>query len=931
MFEDMEKKGIVFDLQWKTRNLVSSGEEFASIGIWEVDDTSLDWSNFKPYLCQTLGNVENLSVSYVDSDGDLIPIESNCEFQEALKYARKKAAMGQKLILKVEKLDSHSACGGVELSSSPIYIKSSNFIKERLKFHTGNNEDQNPFHLSTGDAPIKIGSLSSKVKCKARASEVTSQIESSDATPPLWFKKYMQKMKKEIVEEVTSSLTQYFTEMLDGKQKVLYVPPADPIPEASDICAMDARAAKNIKKVAEENSTEAVKMEIRDRELFKKIEKLHRREKRLDHKKEKLEQKSKKIAERKEREYLSKLRLERAGCRRPHCDGFIRKYKEAEKLKQKKLVVNDSQPTPPVEPQKPILAFKLLSSDKRTHSVKRGCKFLKKWKVVNTGNVSWTDETEVKLSWGNAGLEPDGQTWKCPLLQPGEEGDIFIKFYAPDFPGLFESHWNLFHKNTRFGGGIRLIIAVDLITSSEDETKSGKETSLSSNEFCVTPKAKTVRVKDDKEVISKGQNESLIVTDEAAASPQSEKIFPKIKSFASASVPWESLDDGDEEDEEEKEAENKIETRKEGEFESVFTDDFNGSFTSIGSDSDDNFVVVPMPPCFRFDVPLNSVPVSTKEESAALNDDSPNTPVATAPPNCQSSKSPQKSIESLAVASTSRESSIQESEVSCDTGEVIAKQVPPPEVPLIADLKQLNVSEQPEVTSPQKRSPEPVLPPPLQPTPAPAPKSRAAPAKAQSSSPPPSDHVLNSPNGSPQNAGGPSPAINIPTNQARFSPRPRPIDLMPPVLSEVWNEAMNATTSALNTAFSALDTIIGPSVTPGQVHSVPPNEAEQEQPMDPKMIEDLSHLTSMGFCNLELNEALLRVHNHNITEVTPGQVHSVPPNEAEQEQPMDPKMIEDLSHLTSMGFCNLELNEALLRVHNHNITEVVESLLERED
>lgn len=46
----------------------------------------LNYTSFSVYQqCQNLGLSGDVAVSYVDSDGDELPIDSECEFREALK------------------------------------------------------------------------------------------------------------------------------------------------------------------------------------------------------------------------------------------------------------------------------------------------------------------------------------------------------------------------------------------------------------------------------------------------------------------------------------------------------------------------------------------------------------------------------------------------------------------------------------------------------------------------------------------------------------------------------------------------------------------------------------------------------------------------------------------------------------------------------
>jgi len=73
------------------------------IGIWDTPIASLDWETFKSYACQNLETLEDIYVAYIESDGDEIPVQSECEFQEALKFARQRASLGMQVVLMVAK------------------------------------------------------------------------------------------------------------------------------------------------------------------------------------------------------------------------------------------------------------------------------------------------------------------------------------------------------------------------------------------------------------------------------------------------------------------------------------------------------------------------------------------------------------------------------------------------------------------------------------------------------------------------------------------------------------------------------------------------------------------------------------------------------------------------------------------------------------
>lgn len=111
------------------------------------------------------------------------------------------------------------------------------------------------------------------------------------------------------------------------------------------------------------------------------------------------------------------------------------------------------------------------------------------WKVINSGHMPWTEDTELRFAWGSKSLVPLTTTVKCPLLRPGETGKVKVKLQAPSklhfdsqiinhllnnvlciinkcfvfvvFPGNFESYWHFHHDGRRFGHWLGCAVIVD--------------------------------------------------------------------------------------------------------------------------------------------------------------------------------------------------------------------------------------------------------------------------------------------------------------------------------------------------------------------------------------------------------------------------------------------------------------------------------------
>ncbi|XP_071584324.1 next to BRCA1 gene 1 protein isoform X1 [Heliangelus exortis] len=91
-----------------------------------------------------------------------------------------------------------------------------------------------------------------------------------------------------------------------------------------------------------------------------------------------------------------------------------------------------------------------------------GTKFIKHWRMKNTGNVEWGSDTKLKLMWGNLTLaSSEKKDVLVPSLPSGQVGTVSVEFVAPNIEGTYTSHWRLSHKGEQFGPRIWCSIVVD--------------------------------------------------------------------------------------------------------------------------------------------------------------------------------------------------------------------------------------------------------------------------------------------------------------------------------------------------------------------------------------------------------------------------------------------------------------------------------------
>ncbi|XP_058904195.1 next to BRCA1 gene 1 protein isoform X2 [Kogia breviceps] len=97
-----------------------------------------------------------------------------------------------------------------------------------------------------------------------------------------------------------------------------------------------------------------------------------------------------------------------------------------------------------------------------------GTKFIKHWRMKNTGNVKWNTDTKLKFMWGNLTLaSTEKKDVLVPCLKAGHVGVVSVEFIAPTLEGTYTSHWRLSHKGQQFGPRVWCSIIVDPFPSTE--------------------------------------------------------------------------------------------------------------------------------------------------------------------------------------------------------------------------------------------------------------------------------------------------------------------------------------------------------------------------------------------------------------------------------------------------------------------------------
>jgi len=98
-----------------------------------------------------------------------------------------------------------------------------------------------------------------------------------------------------------------------------------------------------------------------------------------------------------------------------------------------------------------------------------GDEIIKTWAVRNDGNCAWNDKYSLRYTDGSA-MEANSRQ-ELPPLEPGEEGEVTVVFYAPENVGSYYSSWQAYDaQGEPFGDNIYMEIYVDPYYT-KDETQ----------------------------------------------------------------------------------------------------------------------------------------------------------------------------------------------------------------------------------------------------------------------------------------------------------------------------------------------------------------------------------------------------------------------------------------------------------------------------
>ncbi|XP_051272576.1 NBR1 autophagy cargo receptor a isoform X1 [Dicentrarchus labrax] len=471
------------------------------------DLDKLEWDSVEAWIKASFG-INHFQVKYFDEDNEEICINSQDEYEEAIKSAEKQ---GNQLHMNVYKMKGQ-ACGGP--------------LKTEVKELKGDLRPAPPYpsRVKTVDKGTQVTPEREAVTVKD-----TKGNKPEDEPPPMWFRSYMEKFKDEVVKEVVERMCSDFSgqccthKTSDGPLEASGATggPIGPRPGPSTsngslgytpncsscnkltsegaykcsvcpsciLCEMCRHSHDPSHNLVRTKTPLSIPEHGMSGEL-----RFPRRGDRTVRKAERQRLKAERRQLRAEvKEIKKKLRLEKRGLQwsgpstsgRANLTNMTSASTQVPALPPPAASETASGPAPaqgpisaPVpDPQAsspegpgvshtslvPTMAALFLDENLPDGTrLKPGTKFIKYWKMRNSGTISWTSETKLVFMWGNLGLaSEEKREVPVPLLQPGQVSVVSVAFVAPVMEGTYTSHWRLAHCGCQFGPRVWCSIVVD--------------------------------------------------------------------------------------------------------------------------------------------------------------------------------------------------------------------------------------------------------------------------------------------------------------------------------------------------------------------------------------------------------------------------------------------------------------------------------------
>nr|XP_020479140.1 next to BRCA1 gene 1 protein-like [Monopterus albus] len=491
-----------------SKNVLVSGSETKS------------WESMEAMVKRSFG-LCSLQLTYFDEENEEVSINSQVEYEEAIKSALRQ---GNRLHMNVYETRG-------QLSRVPTTKASGAEPKRGFR---------PPQHC-----PALAQVVSRKVQAAVpeQGMVIMKEVKGTkeeDKTPPAWFTSYMEKFKDQVVREAVEKICREFSGQCcihkpiggggggvgGGRGETVGGAEAQQVPEVSSTlpgapssstppcsscrgqttgggyqcsvctsctlcepCSFSHDPSHNLVRARTPLSIPEHGSPAPDHSKF------YRRGDRSFRKAEKQRLKAeKRLLKAEVKEIRKQLRMERRGIQwsSSHRDGSSSPVLLQPRATQHNSPERPKRPCPLVVPA--MTAAFLDENLPDGTRLRPGTKFIKYWKMRNTGTITWSADTKLKFMWGNLAVG-SGDRWRevsVPFLQPGQVGVVSVALCAPAMEGSYTSHWRLAHAGEQFGPRVWCSIVVDPLAPAP-MMADGILVSP-----CVTPQGKNPVTKDGK-------------------------------------------------------------------------------------------------------------------------------------------------------------------------------------------------------------------------------------------------------------------------------------------------------------------------------------------------------------------------------------------------------------------------------------------------
>uniref|UniRef100_A0A1W7RA18 Next to BRCA1 gene 1 protein n=1 Tax=Hadrurus spadix TaxID=141984 RepID=A0A1W7RA18_9SCOR len=259
-----------------------------------------------------------------------------------------------------------------------------------------------------------------------------------------------------------------------------------------------------------------------------------------------------------------------------------------------------------------------------------GVKFCKSWRMRNTGSKPFTSDTVLKHCWGGKKLIPESTEVAVPSLLPGQEGIISVLFTAPTDPGSYISHWRLSHRGIGFGDRVWCIIEInETLPTNEKKESNSQESIVETDEKCTVKQnnvqegiAQVLTAVQEEQQRGDGVERKIAILSHTATPTNtpfdlSPPKSPEPPLAEESSCPKETKLSNVKEDSASSHCPELQSAQAENYTTGSESDDTISVLNLNSSESDTEFVIVPMPLCCSMDIPL--IPVTLQQDEPKIN------------------------------------------------------------------------------------------------------------------------------------------------------------------------------------------------------------------------------------------------------------------------------------------------------------------------